>query len=139
MILGTFCPVSGERIFKFTSMLVRNSVNLLGVAVYGTLCQLSLLDGTVAAKTCSAPYGTYLGRIWTSSIILTCTCRGIPIAPSRRMLETLLLDEDSLLLTWSILTVFRVFNAVLCIFMGCFSSDFFPLHPTISIRSSAVF
>ena len=57
--------------------------------------------------------------------LLTCTCRGIPIAPSRRMLETLLLDEDSLLLTWSISTVFRVFNAVLCIFMGCFSSDFF--------------
>ena len=55
----------------------------------------------------------------------TCTCRGIPIVPSRRMLETLLLDEDSLLLTWSISTVFRVFNAVLCIFMGCCSSDFF--------------
>jgi hypothetical protein len=71
--------------------------------------------------------------------VLTCTCRGIPIAPSRRMFETLLLDEDSLLLTWSISTVLQVFNAVLCIFMGCFSSDFFPLHPTISTRSSAVF
>ena len=57
--------------------------------------------------------------------VLTCTCRGIPIAPSRRMLETLLLDEDSLLLMWSISTVFQVFNAVLCIFMGCFFIRFF--------------
>ncbi len=71
--------------------------------------------------------------------LLTCTCRGVPIAPSRRMLETLFLDEDSLLLTWSISTVFRVFNAVLCIFMCCCSSDFFPLHPTISTRFSAIF
>ncbi len=57
--------------------------------------------------------------------LLTCTCRAIPIAPSRRMLETLLLDEDSLLLTWFISSVLQVFNAVLCIFVGCFSSDFF--------------
>jgi hypothetical protein len=52
------------------------------------------------------------------------------------MLETLLLDEDSLLFTWSISTVLQIFNAVLCNFLGCFSSNFFsPLRPNISTRS----
>jgi hypothetical protein len=50
---------------------------------------------------------------------------GIPIAPSRRMLETLLLDEDSLLLTSSISTVLQVFNAVLCNFLELFFVRFF--------------
>jgi hypothetical protein len=31
--------------------------------------------------------------------LLTCTCGSIPIATSRRMLETTLVDEDTLLLT----------------------------------------
>jgi len=94
-----------------------------------TLCQQSIRyqccgTGTAGNVTfCCNGNGTVI--YYGSGTVLTCTCRGVPIAPSRRMLETLFLDEDSLLLTWSISTVFRVFNAVLCIFMGCCSSDFF--------------
>ncbi len=55
----------------------------------------------------------------------TCTCRDIPIALSRRMLETLLLDEDSHLLTWFISTVLKIFNAVLCNFLVAFRPIFF--------------
>ncbi len=58
-------------------------------------------------------------------IISTCTCRGIPIVPSWRMLETLLMDEDSLFLTWFILSVIQIFNAVLFTSWIFFSSDFF--------------
>ncbi len=61
-------------------------------------------------------------HIWGKFDFLFYRCRGIPIAP---MLETLLLDEDSLLLTWSISTVLQIFNAVLFNFLGCFSSDCF--------------
>ncbi len=71
------------------------------------------------------------------SYLLTCTCRGIPIAPSRRLLETLLLDEDSLLLTLSISIVLQIFNAV---HLGVvFHPIFFLLHPTISTRFSAIY
>jgi hypothetical protein len=82
-------------------------------------------------------------RIHTKmSWIRNTACRGIPIAPSRRMLETLLLDEDSLLLTWSISTVLPIFNAVLCNFLSCFSSDFFffciRLFPLVFLQSFEV-
>ncbi len=87
--------------------------------------------------------GAFSPQKRTSSIplilaLLTCTCRGIPIAPSRRMLETLLMDEGSLLLTWFISTVFQIFYAVLCTSWSCFLSDFFSAS-TISTRSSAIF
>ncbi len=41
------------------------------------------------------------------------------------MLETLLLDEDSLLLTWFISTFLQIFNAVLCNFLELFFVLFF--------------
>jgi hypothetical protein len=42
------------------------------------------------------------------------------------MLEKLLLDEDQPSPhVWSVSTVLQIFNAVLCNFLGCFSSDFF--------------
>ncbi len=59
-------------------------------------------------------------------------CIGIPIAPSRRMLETLFAGRGHPSPhVFSFSTVLQIFNAVLCNFLGCFSSDFFPLHPTI--------
>ncbi len=55
----------------------------------------------------------------------TCTCRGIPTAPSRRMLESLLLDE-----------VHLNCYTVLCTSCSC---PIFSPPPTISTRSSAIF
>ncbi len=59
----------------------------------------------------------------------------------RRMLETFLLDEDSLLFTWSISAVLHIFYAVLCNFLELFFIRFFffLLHLTISTRFSAIF
>ncbi len=65
-------------------------------------------------------------------VVSCCTCRSIPIAPSRRLLETLLLDEDSLLLTWSISTVRQIFKRCALLLLGVvfhpiffFATDYF--------------
>ncbi len=71
------------------------------------------------------PQLSHVQALLLQVLTCSCTCRGIPIAPSRRMLETLLLDEDSLLLTWSISTVLQIFNAVLCNFLELFFIRFF--------------
>ncbi len=63
----------------------------------------------------------------------TCICRGISIAPSRRMLETLLMDEDSLLLTVARLKCYLNLQCCALYFMELFfvrffsASDFFSL------------
>jgi hypothetical protein len=88
-----------------------------GVQKAALLLLCHLLGGPIIRPGCS--------RHNADRYLLTCTCRGIPIAPSRRMLETLLLDEDSLLLTWSISTVFQIFNPVLCNFLELFFIRFF--------------
>ncbi len=59
--------------------------------------------------------------------------------PSKRMLETLLLDDDSLLLTWSISTVRQTFKRCALLLLVVVFHPIFPLHPTISTRFSAIF